>query len=153
MKKIVFTCLLALFFSACASTTISKVKGKAHYKQYKGAYALCGNSKEEKFLQKQINAYLKEEKAYGNDLKIECDIKYYDEGNRLLRYFLPTGSMGVGAAKAKISISLVNDKNDTIGSFEGFSEMKMGFLGGSAESVFDESAKKISNYIKRNYIK
>ena len=155
MKNIIliFALGFSLLFSACASTKIIKINGKAHHKEYKGAYAICGNSKEEKYLQKQINSYLKEEKAYGKDLKIECSIRYYDEGNRLLRHFLPTGAMGVGAAKSKIKIELKNNFGFSIASFEGFSEMKMGFFGGNAKGVLEESAKKISIYIKRNYIK
>ncbi|TXE88391.1 hypothetical protein FPD38_03580 [Campylobacter volucris] len=151
--KLTLLIILSLIFTACASTTIGKIKGKSSYKKYEDAYAKCGNSKEEQYLQKQINHYLKKEQIYGNALKIECNIKYYDEGNRLFRHFAPTGAMGVGAAKSKIKIILKNNFDFNIASFESSSEMKMGFLGGDAKGVLDESAKEITSYIKKSYIR
>lgn len=141
----------ALLLSACSTANIHNVQtAEVKTDDFLYAYADCGESEEEKYLEQQIIQLLRAKNIYGRDLVIKCKILHYDEGNRFARYMV---GFGAGAATSTIKIELENQKNDKIGSFEVSAEMKMGVFGGSALNTIEESAKKIVDYIDKNYVK
>ncbi|MBS4241271.1 DUF4410 domain-containing protein [Campylobacter vulpis] len=140
-----------LLVSACSTSQIHNVQTKGEIsKEFLYANAKCGDSEEERYLQKQIINQLKIKNIYGRDLNIKCKILHFDEGNRFARYMV---GFGAGAATTTIKIELENQQNEKIGEFEVSAEMKMGAFGGSALNTLEESAVKIVNFVEKNYIK
>ncbi|MFQ6341720.1 DUF4410 domain-containing protein [Campylobacter sp. VTCC 70190] len=140
-----------VLLTACSTSQIQNIQTQGEIqKEFLYAYAQCGKSNEEQYLEQQITQQLKLNNIYGRDLIIKCKILDYDEGNRFARYMV---GFGAGAATSTIKIELENSKNEKIGEFEVSAEMKMGVLGGSALNTLEESARKIVNYLNKNYIK
>ena len=100
-------------------------------------------------MQKAINKELEKQKIYGDDLKIYCEITYYDEGNRALRYFF-----GAGHAASTIRNDLIDtENNETLSTIETQATLGWGVFGGNAKQTIVDSAKKVVNYFKKKFLK
>ncbi|WP_267523146.1 DUF4410 domain-containing protein [Campylobacter sp. MG1] len=133
-----------------ASANIKTANSKAPEKVYLNAYAECGSSETEKYLENQVNAKLRSMSIAGRDLKIKCNTVSYDEGNRFARYMI---GFGAGAASSVIDIRLIDDNGNEINKFEITTKLSMGAFGGSDKNMLDVAADKIVKHIKENYIK
>lgn len=143
----------SLFLSACATKNIHNVQLEENgedIKVYSSAYAECGETEEEKYLEEQIIERLEDENIYGKDLVVKCKILHYDEGNRFARYMV---GFGVGAATSTIKVFLETKDGKELGNFETTANMGMGFFGGSALNTLEGSADIIVDFISKNYIK
>ena len=155
MRKMVLFCLAFVavaFFSGCSGARIanSTAMPQESDKRFLSVKTQCSDGNLNQKLQASINYQLEKQKiSLGDDLRLNCEFLDYNEGNRALRYLI---GLGAGRATSKASVKLY-DKNDMqVGGFEVDAHMTMGVFGGDANSMVDDAAIKIVEYLRKNYI-
>lgn len=155
MKKLfsIVTVVIAFLLTGCSSIKVEDNLSDSSNVVYE-TYSLKNvSSKEEidpkvaEIFEKALDGYLNRY-GYrkGNDLIINYDIKAFDPGNRALRMFI---GFGLGKGTLEVNSTLVARDGKKLGSVHSESALRMGFFGGSLNSIIENTAKKVAVKIHR----
>lgn len=142
-----------VILSGCSSAAMKSIKlaDQESDRRYRGAYAKCNNDEKSLLLETKINLLLKQDGLFNKELSINCRVHHFNKGNRFVRYMLG-GLGGAGKANTLTTISILENDVREIVSFDIEGELSIGVFGGDSDSMLDETAEQIINYLKENHL-
>ena len=86
----------------------------------------------------------------GNELKVQYQITFVNEGNRALRAFV---GFGTGKGNVTVQAKFMDSKGKEITTITIVGDVSAGFYGGSIYSAAEDCADQISDYATSNYLR